>query len=202
MSRIRRLELRFDLQRIESEIDALEAKTPFKYNALCLTHPEEIEPEAEKFHIGCGSMYVADEKKWRYLEPDFNVFHEALLGSYLHEIYLRMQEHTNQCIGRFRIMRLNPKTSYTMHEDADSPRFHVAVRTNRDCLFIFEGKDGSFEVGRIPNDGHVYEFDARDNHTAINASLQPRTHLVFSNTRLWIPVEEQVYLRPLPQGSK
>lgn len=198
MTHVRKTDQVFDLDRIESEIASLEATFPFKFNALCLTHPLGDFSEIEKLHVGCGSLYVAEEKKWRYLEPDFKVFNERLKGTYLHDVYSRMQELTGGFIGRFRIMRLNSKACYYMHDDADSPRYHLAIQTNPDAFFIFETPQGGHEVARIPRDGCIYEFDARDRHTAINAGHESRTHLVFSNTRLWIPKEEQVYLEPRP----
>ena len=91
-------------------------------------------------------------------------------GTYLGELTEYFKSTYDACRGRF--MMLDWKTCLTYHWDK-SPRLHVPIVTNNNCFMVIED-----EVIRLPLGG-AYIVDTRLKHTAINASKENRTHLVF-----------------------
>jgi len=73
---------------------------------------------------------------------------------------------------RTRLMKMKPKTCYTYHRDP-SKRIHIPIITNEKCMFIIDD-----EVIRYPADGNYYVVDTTKWHTAINASLEERIHII------------------------
>lgn len=72
---------------------------------------------------------------------------------------------------RCRIMISDPKGCMSMHRDA-SPRIHIPVKTNKDCLMIIDRQCYNLEVG------NCYFTDTTKHHTAINASREKRIHII------------------------
>ena len=72
---------------------------------------------------------------------------------------------------RTRIMKSNPKTCLTFHQDM-TKRVHIPLITNPDCVMIIENSVHHLETGKI------YLTDTTKRHTAANASLMPRVHIV------------------------
>lgn len=77
-------------------------------------------------------------------------------------------------IGRVRFLRLKPRSCYTLHIDKEEFRFHIPLVTNRSCFFVCGD-----QIGRMLEVGRLHQFQTNLEHTAVNASLQERTHLVF-----------------------
>lgn len=75
-------------------------------------------------------------------------------------------------VYRARIMTLMPKSCYSYHHDY-SKRLHIPLITNDKCFLIVNK-----EVIHLPADGKVYIVDTTLPHTAVNASFEPRTHLI------------------------
>lgn len=75
-------------------------------------------------------------------------------------------------VYRARIMRMRPKTCYTYHQDW-TKRLHIPLVTNINCFLIVGD-----EVLRYPADGNSYVVDTTKMHTAVNASLKDRIHIV------------------------
>ena len=74
-----------------------------------------------------------------------------------------------------KLMKLNPKSCYSIHEDPDA-RYHIAILTNPKAKFVFTKKEKLFH---IPADEHLYWVDTREEHTFINGSLDSsRLHLI------------------------
>ena len=85
--------------------------------------------------------------------------------------------YTNQIIHdlgmyRTRVMRMNPKTCYTYHQDP-TQRIHIPLVTNDKCFIILDK-----EVIHLPADGNHYLIDTTKYHTAVNASHEVRTHII------------------------
>ena len=72
---------------------------------------------------------------------------------------------------RTRIMKSNPKTCLSMHQDM-SKRIHIPLITNPDCVMIIEDRTYYLEPGKI------YLTNTTLRHTAVNASDRPRVHIV------------------------
>ena len=64
-----------------------------------------------------------------------------------------------------------PKTCLTLHFDA-SPRIHIPVITNPDCIMIIDNV-----VYHLPA-GKMYWTDTTKSHTAVNASREIRSHII------------------------
>jgi hypothetical protein len=100
-----------------------------------------------------------DELSYNFLNPFFkNTIFEKLINTY------------NLC--RARLMWVGPYACYSMHKD-ESPRIHIPLVTNKDCLFVFRS--------RMPmhlSAGSIFWVDTRYTHTFMNCSNTPRLHLV------------------------
>lgn len=75
-------------------------------------------------------------------------------------------------VYRARVMRMRPKTCYTYHQDW-TKRMHIPLVTNPNCFLIVDD-----QVLRYPADGDSYIVDTTKMHTAVNASLEDRIHIV------------------------
>lgn len=74
-------------------------------------------------------------------------------------------------IVRTRIMASQPKTNLSFHNDL-TKRVHIPLITNPDCIMIIEDKIYHLEPGK------VYLTNTTLRHTAVNASLSNRVHIV------------------------
>lgn len=73
---------------------------------------------------------------------------------------------------RGRILSLPPKYSMTYHYD-ESPRIHIPIKINEKTFMVLEKTCYWFEIG------NAYLVDTRNWHTAVNASVDSRIHLVY-----------------------
>lgn len=94
---------------------------------------------------------------------------------YIHPIFKEMPL-TNHYVNslnafRARIMISDSKSCMSMHRDA-SPRIHIPVKTNKDCLMIIDNNCYNLEVG------NCYFTDTTKHHTAVNASRENRIHII------------------------
>ena len=127
--------------------------------------------------VAIGSL-----KNSEYEESDFTEFHSGYRTSVFYDFYTKLQDHIPFKLGRMRLMIMKPKTCLTIHTDKDL-RYHIAIRTNENCLLMTDDKKHGWQAEHIPTDGFVYQFDARKKHTAINASeTESRIHLVVGTT--------------------
>jgi hypothetical protein len=100
-----------------------------------------------------------NELSYINLNPFFkNTIFEELIDSY--KLY------------RTRLMWVGPYACYSMHKDT-SPRIHIPLITNKDCLFVFRSK-----IPTHLSAGSVFWTDTRHSHSFMNCSDQPRLHLV------------------------
>lgn len=161
---------KFDLNLIRKDVKWICEK--YSNLQIGLTHTiAPLTPE-EKITESIGSIYDRDIKKFKFRETDFTEFNEEFKPTYLFEIYKTIPD-----IGRFRIMNMDGPSAYTIHRD-QTKRYHIAVETNSDCLFLFPALKESFH---IPANGNVYLMDTRSRHTFLNGSSNMRTHLVLDD---------------------
>lgn len=144
-------------------IDALTKYPLDERNQLCLTSRVGTK---DPLYDGVGKLEGA--------ESDYRVFNEEFRGTFLETIYNRVCEWSPHGIGRVRIMRMGPKSCYSMHADK-TMRYHLAVMTDRNAYLVFHGQPPF----HIPMDGHLYETDTQYKHTAMNTADTARIHLVF-----------------------
>ena len=72
---------------------------------------------------------------------------------------------------RTRIMKSNPKTCLSMHQDL-TKRIHIPLITNEKCFMAIEDRNYYLEPGKI------YLTNTILRHTAVNASENYRVHIV------------------------
>jgi len=78
-----------------------------------------------------------------------------------------------------RLMTLGQKECYTWHRD-NTPRVHLPLITNSNCLFVLEDK-----AFKMPA-GNVYWVDTRKPHTALNGNKGfTRHHIVGMTNELF-----------------
>lgn len=159
---------KFDLELIKQDVKWIQEK--YDLPQIGLTHTERA--IANKITESTGSNYDFDTKTYRFRETDFTEFNDEFKSTYLFEVY-----NTIPNIGRFRIMKMPGPSAYTIHRD-QTKRYHVAVNTNPECLFLFTDLK---EQHHIPSDGYAYSLDTRSRHTFVNGSKNIRTHLVLDD---------------------
>jgi len=143
-----------DIEKIKSELKLL----PKFDEQICLQGTKDnLDP-----FWGIGKWLEKHEKG--YKETDFNtfIFDMPYVNSILSDLKMY----------RTRVMNLKSKTCYTYHKDL-SKRIHIPVETNKDCFIIINK-----EVKHYPADGNYYVVDTTQYHTALNASMLDRIHIV------------------------
>ena len=127
-------------------------------NQICL---QGLNETSDPYYGSRGLKEIDSE----YAEKDFNVF------VFPEMIYTnKIVEDLGLC--RTRIMRMKPKTCLSYHYDP-KPRIHIPIITNPSCFLLIDKK-----AHYLKANGSAYLVDTTKWHTAINASLEPRTHLV------------------------
>jgi len=107
----------------------------------------------------------------------FDTIHPALKGSYFEEVIQLVTDHARKYgdgIGRVRLMRLKPRTCYTLHMDPEEFRYHIPLITNDQSFFVVGDC-----IDRMKYVGQLYTLRTKEMHTAVNASYINRDHLVF-----------------------
>lgn len=115
-----------------------------------------------------GKLPLREEK---LDEEDFTITCDYFKNTYFENLIEQLSKYYTVKRGRFMLMQ--HKTCLTYHTDP-SPRLHIPIYTNENCMMIVEDK-----VIRLPFGG-TYVVDTTKKHTALNASQFKRTHLVFA----------------------
>lgn len=173
---VERTSVSIDLQRLKLAVQQVTLAYPWTSSRrqIGLTCRESILPSVED---GVGSLYNFEAQSWFARERDFKVFLPEFRDTYLHEIYLRLQDETRNRIGRVRLMNLAPKACYSLHRDP-TVRYHIAIETNPQAFLIF-AQGG---LRHLPEDGFCYRVDTRNVHSAMNGGATERIHLVLSES--------------------
>lgn len=162
--------LRRDVQQLVLSDEAFDMK---KYN---WHNQASLREGADWFH-GTGSLYDYDKHEFVDSTANYTRTSKKLDGSYLAKVIADVEAFAKTegvKIGRVRIMRLQPKTCYTLHTDLEEFRYHIPIETNDSNFFVINNV-----VYRMPLVGQLYRFRTQAPHTAVNASTEPRTHIVF-----------------------
>ena len=134
--------------------------------------------ESTDWFDGVGSLYDYGLKKVVAATEQYRLPCKKLEGTYIESMISKVEEVATQDgvkIGRIRVMRIEPKTCYSLHTDPEEFRYHIPLETSYQCFFVV-GK----EVVRMPKVGRLYRFKTRSEHTAVNASFNViRLHVVF-----------------------
>lgn len=116
---------------------------------------------------GTGDVPI---RKEIFEEQQFDTTCDIFKNTIFDELIEKIKEHHDIIRGRFMLMQ--HKTCLTYHKDP-SKRIHIPIYTNNDCMMIIDD-----QVYRMPF-GSTYLVDTTVPHTALNASKDPRVHLVF-----------------------
>jgi len=171
---IRKLNSFVDFNKIIDECQQLLARIPFENNITQLSLQVD-DPNVNDWYSTCGSVFktklhMANEIDYKYIQPE-------LKGSAI-EQWINTFDFP---LYKTRLMLVAPKTCYSIHRDL-SPRIHLPVISNSDCLMCFPELG---EMEHMPANGYSYWADTRQRHTFINCSNQNRIHLV--STINWYP---------------
>lgn len=115
------------------------------------------------------SLKLLPEEK-RLKQECFTETPDVFKNTILDEVNRILKEKYN--VMRGRILSLPPKFCMTYHYD-ESPRLHIPIKTNDKTFMVLEDRAYWFQVG------NAYVVDTRKMHTAVNASLDSRIHLVY-----------------------
>lgn len=139
---------------------------------------DQIILRGENWFEGIGSTYRLKEGKHTVSQNDFTTTTKRLSGTYLDLVIKDVEKFAAETdgvkIGRIRIMRLKSKACYTLHKDQEEFRYHIPLSTDDRCFFVVGD-----EIARMPEVGKLYRLRTNHHHTAVNASWQSRTHILF-----------------------
>ena len=187
MGCVKRLDIKFDIDRLRKEVHQLMDRFPLRHKQLGLTYRSGIEGLENQIYDSVGSLrkegrddqsvyrkYGMDSSFSTFIsEKVFTNFIDEYKDSYFYEIY-----QTIGGLGRFRILAMQPKTCYSMHRDL-TYRYHLAIDTNPGAYLVFPEQR---EFHKIPANGYVYRAKTTEMHTAINGSIDKvRIHIVMDD---------------------
>lgn len=125
-----------------------------------------------------GSLYNYNQMQAHEREWDAYInFYQSM---YTKEVCKQIEDFAGYIfsgkVGRIRYMTMAPKQALTYHIDPDDIiRLHIPLITNENCFFI-----NNEVISKMDTVGALYTFDSTVKHTAVNASREPRTHIVAS----------------------
>jgi len=169
---VKKLDVTVNIEKIAEEcsylIDCYGLKMG-KNIQLVLQHSEFCE---NKWHDGTGSLprKFTNDQTYRAIDTIYTEINSELKNLYISEVLGNLSEKFS--IYRTRIMVLDSRGCYSWHRD-QSPRLHLAVKTNYHCRMVFES--GSYH---IPADGHWYFTNTVQFHSAFNGGQEHRMHIV------------------------
>lgn len=139
-----------------------------------------VDSEYEAVYVGRETLADPKRTKYLYSESEWTEYRAPFIGSYLHEVCLQVEQYVGGCynlrIGRIRFNLLPAKSCLTLHQDRqETHRFHIPLMTNDSCFFVNDMK-----VYQMLTEGALYAYNVAEQHTAVNASREPRVHLVLS----------------------
>jgi len=143
---------------------------------ILFTHRKQ-DTDLDRFLRGAGSLKRENRNGlWAYT-GEFAYLAEEFKNTYLEQVIEDVRNIAAEYpkrIGRVRLLRLKPKTCYSLHTDKEEFRFHIPLATSRQSFFVCGD-----QIGRMEEIGRLYTFRTNLEHTAVNASFQDRYHLVF-----------------------
>ena len=179
---IARLELKFDIEQLQSALDECLDREAFKgdmqeqgFAALPLTQrPGQKDWTSNdlsgRYWLRADTRYVEEPREELVPEADFSEFNPKFAGTYFEYVH---QELTKRFpIGRTRVLSKGLYNCNSWHRDPE-PRLHIPIVTNPGSLFVV-----NHHVTHLPADGSVYFTDTRAYHTALNGGETRRVHLV------------------------
>jgi hypothetical protein len=152
-------------------------------NQICLN---TIPKEPNNFSLGTGSLerdwskstilenkigqtIQVNKKPIIFKESDFTYLCDIFRNTEFEKVYNILSNKHN--IGRIRIMKMDPKNCMSWHNDS-SKRIHYVLSTSKGANLVVEDEVKFLELNSW------YLVDTTKHHTAFNASMNSRIHLV------------------------
>lgn len=190
---IRRLSLKFDIDKLRGAIDDITNKETGKdfnslgsgFHAFSLTRRPGVTVETAndlsgRYYLRTGEDMVEEPREDLVQEIEFSEFNSDYAGTYFEHVHTELSKHYP--IGRMRVLMKDSYNCNSWHRDPE-PRLHIPIYTNPGSLFIV-----NHHCTHMPADGSVYFTDTRGYHTALNGGESKRIHIVAALA--YPPVEE------------
>ena len=103
-------------------------------------------------------------------ESDFSYFVNEFSSTVFKDVYDVLAKKYK--LGRVRLMKSKPKSCLSWHTDSEK-RLHIPIITNLGAKLVIED-----EANHLEANGSVYLADTTRYHTAFNAGMEDRIHLV------------------------
>ena len=152
------------------------------YNNQVAVHSRKKTAPNEQLTEGCNSLFLdwnaydekihseVPEREIKLEENEFNVICDLFKNTYIETVINLLNETYGVYRGRF--MYLKYKTCLSFHTDT-SYRIHIPLITNPNCFMVIDDK-----LFRM-NESSTYITNTTVRHTAVNAGITDRLHLVF-----------------------
>lgn len=152
-------------------------------NQICITTTPN---DSENYLLGCGSLrlqfkylksgtdnkistIISEPRDNKLIEEDFSILCTQFKNTIIEEVFDVLK--SNYVLGRVRFMLAEPKTCLSWHVDRTT-RLHYPIKTQTGCFMVIE--DELFHLAE-----HEWCMtNTIASHTAFNASLESRIHLV------------------------
>lgn len=179
--------LNLPLYDLESTMNGMLSSKIIKWtdlNQICIN---TIPSEKDNYLYGAGSLFydwsngeeiyddkghmvhVPAKRETPLKETDFTIICDIFKNTVFEDAYNSLTKMYN--VGRVRLMKSPPKTCLSWHVD-DTKRIHFPIKTQEGCFMVIEE-----EIKHLPQ--HTWWLtNTLVKHTAMNASLEDRIHLV------------------------
>jgi hypothetical protein len=163
------------------ELNLIELISPKVGNQLAVHCREETALHAQ-LSEGCNSLFFdwdaydstihdkVPKRSVQLKEIDFNKICDLFKNTYIETVVNLLHNQFEVYRGRFMYMRY--KTCLSSHKD-DSYRIHIPLITNPNCFMVIN------DVIYKMNENATYITNTTLEHTAVNAGITDRLHLVF-----------------------
>jgi hypothetical protein len=165
------LEKKFDAEKLLATLPKIDL------TQLAVTHSINN----PSFEEGTGSLYDFDVNKFTKNTADYTIINKHFEDTYMEDVIWEVRHQSAQDgvrIGRIRVMTIAPCSCYGLHIDPEEFRYHIPLVTNPAAFFV-----NGDTISRMPEVGRLYKYVTNEAHTAVNASFNPRIHILFDTYR-------------------
>lgn len=163
--------IKFDYLKLKHEVISIVEE--YSLPQIGLVHTKNAISEHDKIQESTGSLYSHAEQKYLRNEEDFIEFNDLFKDTEIYKVYSQLNN-----VGRCRILTMPGPSCYIFHKDI-TKKYHIAVETNKDCVFVFP--ENNEKLVHVPADGQLYLLETRKPHTFVNGSTSRRIHVVFED---------------------
>lgn len=192
------VELQFDIARMNASVDAFlkelfdannmdfEKYTGNAFATVNLTHMPHVTGK-DRFFKYTGNKFAL--MKNNIEEKHFTVLPAEVERTYFGKMIRQIEERHLKKFGtpfggRYQLIWVNSMSCYPLHVDKHTPhRYHVALKTNPDCWWVFRDKTDDISLLHMPADGRVWYLDPiQQEHSVANMGHMPRCHLLMTSS--------------------